>query len=119
VAAAPLGPAEFARITELDLAGLMALSSLDLTDLPVTDAGLKELARADMGLKGLNAAPMTVTDAGVEAAQARWPGIRVPARPRKDRRSVVARINAPAWSESRSSGAVMPAERAVRAASPV
>jgi hypothetical protein len=46
----------------------------------VTDAGVKDLARADTGLKGLVSLSLqraSVTDAGVAAAEARWPGISV------------------------------------------
>ncbi len=80
-----LGPAEFARVTELDLkrtavsnagaawladpaTGLSALATLNLQHTALTDAGLAALARADTGLKSLTAlylAHTKVTDAGV------------------------------------------------------
>jgi hypothetical protein len=46
----------------------------------VTDAGMKDLARVDTGLKGLTSLSLqrsSVTDAGVAAAEARWPGITI------------------------------------------
>lgn len=95
---APLGPAEFARVTELDFSsnffitdadaawladpatGLKGLTSLNLFNTGVTDAGVQDLARADTGLKGLTELWLSgtqVTDAGVKAAEARWPGIKI------------------------------------------
>lgn len=82
---AALGPAEFSRVTELDLkrtqvsdagaawiadpaTGLTALATLYLQLTPVTDAGAKAAARADSGLAPLHAIffhGTAVTDAGV------------------------------------------------------
>lgn len=55
------------RVTDAELKGLAALTSLtklDLTDTKVTDAGLKQLA-ALKGLTGLNLSNTKVTDAGL------------------------------------------------------
>jgi hypothetical protein len=84
---APLGPAELARVIELDLnggpitdagaawladpaTGLKSLTSLELRRTKVTDAGVQALARADTGLKALTSLDLgstQVTDAGVQA----------------------------------------------------
>ena len=63
-----------------ELAALKNLTSLNLGATQMTDAGVKDLARADTGLKGLVSLSLqhaSVTDAGVAAAEARWPGISV------------------------------------------
>ncbi|MFN0134004.1 MAG: P-loop NTPase fold protein [Phycisphaerales bacterium] len=94
---APLGPAELARVTELNLAGdpitdagaawlaradsgLTALTSLYLWNTKITDAGAKALAAKDSGLTALTSLSLggtQVTDAGAAALKKRWPGITI------------------------------------------
>lgn len=92
---APLGPAEYAGVTELDLAGdpitdagaawlarpdsgFTALPTLSLSQTKITDAGVAALAAKDSGLTALTTLYLyrtQVTDAGAEKLAAKDSGL--------------------------------------------